>query len=218
MKHSIAIVDDHILIAKALSGIIENFKQFEVLYECENGKVLQEKLQVKKNIPDIVLLDISMPVMDGFATALWLKEMHPQILIMALSMQDDEQSLIKMIRSGAKGYLLKNVHPAELEKALNTLVKNGAYYPDWAASKIINSISSESSANTNAINFTEREKEFLQYTVTEMSYKEIAEKMFCSPRTVESYRDSLFEKLGLKTRVGLAVYAMKNGFANSAEL
>jgi DNA-binding NarL/FixJ family response regulator len=213
MQHTIAIVDDHILIAKALSGIIENFKQFEVLYECENGKVLQEKLQLKKNVPDIVLLDISMPVMDGFATAQWLKETHPEILIMALSMQDDEQSLIKMIRSGAKGYLLKNVHPAELEKALNGLIKNGSYYPDWATSKVFNSLSAAASVNNNAVSFTAREKEFLQYTVTEMSYKEISEKMFCSPRTVESYRDSLFEKLGLKTRVGLAVYAMKNGFA-----
>jgi DNA-binding NarL/FixJ family response regulator len=214
MKHSIAIVDDHILIAKALSGIIENFKQFEVLYECENGKALQEKLLVKKNIPDIVLLDISMPVMDGFETAQWLKETHPQILIMALSMQDDEQSLIKMIKSGAKGYLLKNVHPAELEKALDGLVKNGSYYPDWATSKVFMSLGAETTKNTVAINITEREKEFLQYTVTEMGYKEIAEKMFCSPRTVESYRDALFEKLGLKSRVGLAVYAIKNGFAN----
>jgi DNA-binding NarL/FixJ family response regulator len=213
MQQSIAIVDDHILIAKALTGIIENFTQFEVLYECENGKALQEKMLVKKNIPDIVLLDISMPVMDGFATAQWLKETHPEVLILALSMQDDEQSLIKMIRSGAKGYLLKNVHPAELEKALNALVKNGSYYPDWAASKIINSISAVPSANNNSISFTNREKEFLQFTVTEMSYKEIAEKMFCSPRTIESYRDSLFEKLGLKTRVGLAVFAIKNGFA-----
>lgn len=213
MKHSIAIVDDHILIAKALSSIIENFKDFEVLYECENGKMLQEKFKSKKNIPDIVLLDISMPVMDGFETAQWLREMHPQVLIMALSMQDDEQSLIKMIRGGAKGYLLKNVHPLELEKALNSLVKNGSYYPDWATSKVFTSLSSSSSTKTEPINITEREKEFLQYSITEMSYKEIAEKMFCSPRTVESYRDALFEKLGLKTRVGLAVYAMKNGFA-----
>ena len=214
MQHTIAIVDDHILIAKALSGIIENFKQFEVLYECENGKMLQEKLLVKKNIPDIVLLDISMPVMDGFETATWLKEIHPEILVIALSMQDDEQSLIKMIKCGAKGYLLKNVHPTELEKALNALVKNGSYYPDWATSKVFNSLSAEPKANANAVNITEREKEFLQYTITEMGYKEIAEKMFCSPRTIESYRDSLFEKLGLKTRVGLAVYAMKNGFGS----
>jgi len=212
MRHSIAIIDDHLLIAKALSGIIENFKQYEVLYECENGMTLQEKFKVKKNIPDIVLLDISMPVMDGFETAKWLKENHPAVLIMALSMQDDEQSLIKMIKNGARGYLLKNVHPAELEKALGALVTNGFYYPDWATSKVFLSISTESSTKEKNIDITEREKELLLYSVTEMSYKEIAEKMFCSPRTVESYRDSLFEKLGLKTRVGLAVFAIKNGF------
>jgi DNA-binding NarL/FixJ family response regulator len=214
MINSIAIIDDHILIAKALTGIIENFKQFEVLYECENGKVLQEKLAIKKNIPDIVLLDISMPIMDGFETAKWLKENHPQVLIMALSMQDDEQSLIKMIKNGANGYLLKNVHPAELEKALDALVKNGNYFPDWATSKVFMSLSNEAKPVVNNVHITEREKEFLQYSVTEMSYKEIAEKMFCSPRTVESYRDALFEKLDLKTRVGLAVYAMKNGYSN----
>jgi DNA-binding NarL/FixJ family response regulator len=214
MTHSIAIIDDHILIAKAITGIIENFKQFNVLYECENGKVLIEKLKVKKNIPDIVLLDISMPIMDGFATAEWLRDNHPQILVMALSMQDDEQSLIKMVKAGAKGYLLKNVHPTELEKGLDALVKNGTYFPEWAASKVFMSLSKPSINNDN-FSITEREKEFLQYSITEMSYKEIAEKMFCSPRTVESYRDSLFEKLDLKSRVGLAVFAMKNGYANN---
>jgi DNA-binding NarL/FixJ family response regulator len=213
MKHSIAIVDDHILIAKTLSGIIENFAAFEVLYECENGKVLQERMAIKSNVPGIVLLDISMPVMDGFETAQWLREFHPGVLIMALSMQDDEQSLIKMIKSGANGYLLKNVHPAELEKALDALVKNGCYYPGWATSKVFASLGATASTQADAIKITEREKEFLRYSVTEMSYKEIAEKMFCSPRTVESYRDALFEKLELKTRVGLAVYAMKNGYA-----
>jgi DNA-binding NarL/FixJ family response regulator len=212
MINSIAIIDDHILIAKALTGIIENFKQFNVLYECENGKALQEKCLVQNNIPDIVLLDISMPVMDGFETAAWLKETHPEVLIMALSMQDDEQSLIKMIKCGAKGYLLKNVHPTELEKALDALVKNGSYFPDWATSKVFMSLTNDKTDAKNIIQITAREKEFLQYSITEMSYKEIAEKMFCSPRTVESYRDSLFEKLDLKTRVGLAVYAMKNGY------
>jgi DNA-binding NarL/FixJ family response regulator len=212
MKHNIVIVDDHILIAKALTGIIENFKQFNVLYECENGKALQEKFSAKKNIPDIVLLDISMPIMDGFETAAWLKENHPQVLIMALSMQDDEQSLITMIKAGANGYLLKNVHPLELEKALNSLVINGSYYPDWATSKVFSSLS-KPAIEKNKYALTEREVEFLKYTVSEMSYKEIAEKMFCSPRTVESYRDSLFEKLDLKTRVGLAVFALKNGYA-----
>jgi DNA-binding NarL/FixJ family response regulator len=212
MKYTIAIADDHLLIAKAISSIIHDFKNFEVLYEVENGMALKEKLAVKQHVPDIVLLDISMPVMDGFATAQWLKEHHPEILILALSMQDDDESLIKMIKAGARGYLHKNVHPAELEKALETLVSKGMYYPDWATSRVFMKLAAPEKPDAlKGINFTEREKEFLQYTVTEMSYKEIAEKMFCSPRTVESYRDSLFEKLELKTRVGLAVFAMKNG-------
>jgi DNA-binding NarL/FixJ family response regulator len=211
MKNSIVIVDDHILIAKALHSIICNFNQFEVLYECENGKELQGKFSSKMNVPDIVLLDISMPIMDGFETAKWLKENHPNVLIMALSMQDDEQSLIKMIKNGAKGYLLKNAHPTELETALNSLLKNGYYYPDWAANKLFTNINN-SAFNESEVSFSEREKEFLKYTVTELTYKEIADKMFCSPRTVEGYRDNLCLKLELKSRVGLAVFAIKNGF------
>jgi DNA-binding NarL/FixJ family response regulator len=211
MKKTIVIVDDHILIAQALKGIIENFENFEVLYECENGKELQEKFKLKKPIPDVVLLDVSMPIMDGFETAKWLKEKHPEVLIMTLSMQNDDQSVIKMIKSGSNGYLLKNTHPVELEKALNRLLNDGYYYPDWA-SKIVFTSLGEKNTTTETIKLTEREREFLKYTITEMSYKEIAGKMFCSPRTVESYRDSLFEKLELKTRVGLAVFALKNGF------
>ncbi|WP_298393624.1 response regulator transcription factor [Flavobacterium sp.] len=212
MKHSIVIVDDHVLIAKALRGIIANFVDFEVLYECENGKELQDKFKSQSTIPNIVLLDISMPIMNGFDTALWLKENHPDVLVMALSMQDDDESVIKMIKNGAKGYLLKNTHPADLEKALKSLVTNGYFYPEWAASKVFASIGSPLKSNEAVISITDREKEFLKYSVTEMNYKEIAEKMFCSPRTVESYRDNLFEKLELKSRVGLAVYAIKNGF------
>ena len=176
MQKSIVIVDDHILIAKALTGIIENFKQYNVLYECENGKALQNKLLIKKNMPDIVLLDISMPIMDGFETAAWLTENYPQILIMALSMQDDEQSVIKMIKAGAKGYLLKNVHPLELEKVLNGIVKNGFYYPEWTTSKVFTALANESKTTADYINITDREKEFLQYSCTEFTYKEIGEK------------------------------------------
>lgn len=211
MKKSIVIVDDHILIAKALSAIIANFNNFEVLYECENGKELINRFEQNSKVPDIVLLDVSMPVMDGFETASWLKENYPDILVMALSMQDDETSVIKMVQNGASGYLLKNTHPSELEKALTTLIDNGYFYPDWAAKKIFKNICSSAKKDDDKVHITDREKEFLKYVTTEMSYKEIGEKMFCSPRTVESYRDSLFEKLELKTRVGLAVYAIKNG-------
>ncbi|MDN3677458.1 response regulator transcription factor [Flavobacterium paronense] len=211
MKNTIAIVDDHILIAQALKGIISKFENFEVIFECENGKELIHKIKALKTVPNIVMLDISMPEMNGFETALWLKESYPEIKIMVLSMQNDEQSVIKMIRNGAKSYLLKNTHPRDLEMALNKLVQDGFFYPDWASKIIYSNMNGTTSSSISKL--TEREKEFLKYTITEMSYKEIAELMCCSPRTVESYRDNLFEKLELKTRVGLAVYALKNGFS-----
>ncbi len=210
VKKTIAIVDDHILIAQAIKGIIANFENFETISECENGQELIDKINTHEIMPDIVLLDISMPIMDGFETANWLQKNHPDILIMVLSMQNDEQSVIKMVKNGAKSYLLKNSHPRELESALHKLVENGFYYPEWASKIIFSSINKNT--NNALSKLTEREKEFLKYTITEKSYKEIAELMFCSPRTVESYRDNLFEKLNLKSRVGLAVYAIKNGY------
>ena len=211
MKKTIVIVDDHFLIGKALRSIISNFKNFEVLYECENGKELQKKFKLKTDIPHIVLLDISMPIMDGFETATWLSKNHPNVLIMALTMQDDEDSVIKMIKNGSKGYLLKNAHPTELEAALNSLVEKGSYYPDWVTNTLCNHLTQNQSETKSDIDFSDREKEFLKYVATEMTYKEIAIKMFCSPRTVEGYRDNLFEKLDLKSRVGLVVFAIKNG-------
>lgn len=211
MNHSIVIVDDHLLIAKAISSIIEQFKNYSVLYESENGSDLVERFRVKTNIPDMVLLDISMPVMNGFETAAWLKEHHPAIKVMALTMQGDDDSLIRMIKAGATGYLNKNVHPSELEKALDAISEKGFYYPDWATSRVLHTLANEGTMAERNIKLTAREIEFLKYCCTELTYKEIGEKMFCSARTVESYRDSLFEKLNVKTRVALALYAVKTG-------
>ena len=147
MKNTIAIVDDHILIAQALKGIISKFENFEVIFECENGKELIHKIETLKTVPNIVMLDISMPEMNGFETALWLKESYPEIKIMVLSMQNDEQSVIKMIRNGAKSYLLKNTHPRDLEMALNKLVQDGFFYPDWASKIIYSNMSGTNSSS-----------------------------------------------------------------------
>jgi DNA-binding NarL/FixJ family response regulator len=210
MTYKIVVVDDHLLIAKAISSIIEGFSGFEVLYEAENGKVLMDKFKVRVNIPDIVLMDISMPIMNGFETTQWLTDNYPDIQVMALSVQDDDDSLIKMIKAGAKGYLHKNVHPAELETALKTLIDKGMYFPAWATSKVFMNISrKEEKKITGEVKLNERETEFMSYVCTELTYKEIADRMSCSPRTVEGYRDALFEKLNVKTRVGLAMYIVK---------
>lgn len=210
MQYSLVIVEDHLLIAKAIANIIDSFKNYKVLYEADNGLALIEKFKQQKNIPDIVLLDISMPKMDGYETARWLQQNHPAIQVMALTMQNEEQALIKMIKAGAKGFLHKNIHPAELEQALDFLIDKGYYFPDWATGKILNNISNPESNIEKPVVFTPNEIKFLQYAATELTYKEIGEKLFCSSRTVEGYRDALFEKLGLKTRIGLVVYAIKN--------
>ncbi|MFN3851482.1 MAG: response regulator [Spirosomataceae bacterium] len=211
MTYKIVIVDDHLLIAKAISSIIDGFRGFEVLYEADNGESLIKKFNVPINIPDIILMDISMPIMDGFETTQWLTDNYPEISVIALSVQDDEESLIKMIKAGAKGYLHKNVHPTELENALRTLIDKGMYFPSWATSRVfMNMARKESPQNLKTLKISERELEFLKYVCTELTYKEIADRMNCSPRTVEGYRDALFDKLEVKTRVGLAMYAVKN--------
>jgi DNA-binding NarL/FixJ family response regulator len=210
MSRSIAIVDDHTLIAEALAGIIDKFRNYQVLYEVDNGKALVEQFRNAKNIPDIVLLDINMPVMDGFETAQWLTQHHPHVRILALSMQDQEETLLKMIRCGARGYLLKNVHPSELEKALDNVIEKGYFYPDWVTHKVLQNIAGEKSASKVLPKLNDREMEFLKYAVTELTYKEIADKMCCSPRTVETYRDNLFEKFNVKSRVSLVISALKN--------
>lgn len=216
MKIKVAIVDDHRLIAKAIGSIINDFTDFEVIYEAENGSDLLQKLTTVFVQPTIVLLDVSMPVMNGIQTAEWLQKNRPDIKIMALSVQDDEETLLAMIKNGAKGYLHKNVHPDELETALKALINHGVYFPSWASTKIANSLlsgnSTEKVQQDKYEELSAREIEFLSFVCLELTYKEIADKMCCSPRTVEGYRDSLFEKLDLHTRVALALFAVKNGY------
>jgi len=211
MQHSIVIVEDHLLIAKAITNIIEGFNAYKVIYEVENGKELITRIGEPGNVPEIILLDISMPLMDGYETAKWLTEHYPGVLVMALTMRNEDEALIKMIKSGAKGFLHKNIHPAELELALNTLVEKGHYFPDWATGKLLNNIANDDKSAADKVQLTAKEIEFLQYAATELTYKEIGEKLYCSPRTVEGYRDALFEKLDLRTRIGLVVYGIRNG-------
>src|SRR6185437_2783794 len=137
--------------------------------------------------------------------------------ILALSTMDADTAIIKMIKSGAKGYILKDAEPAELQMAFDEVLNRGYFYNDFVSRKVLNAVSrltDEKNTTATFANLTPRETEFLKYSCTEMTYKEIADKMFVNVRTVEGYRDSLCEKLDLKTRVGLAMYAIKNGIAS----
>jgi len=202
----IVIVDDHTLLSQAISGLVNSFNDFEVLYTCKNGQEFLEQVRFENNRPDIVLMDVNMPIMDGIETTAYLKENFPEILVLALSVEEEDHTIIKMIRAGAKGYLLKDTEKSVLENALKEISKNGYYHTNTVSKLLVKSLDKN---NKDALR--DREIEFIKHACTEMTYNEIASVMFLSPKTVQGYRDSVFSKLNLKNRTGLVIYALKNG-------
>jgi DNA-binding NarL/FixJ family response regulator len=207
-EHTVVIVDDHLLLSGSLEKLINSFDGFSVLYHACNGKELQQKLKIHNERPDIILLDINMPVMDGFETVAWLTENHPEINVLALSMEDDEKVILKMLRKGAKGYLLKDIHPDRLKIALQEVMERGYYHSEKVAATLLHSI--QPSYKNEEVKFKQNELTFLQLACSEMTYKEIADVMSLSPKTIDGYRQELFNRLHIKNRVGLVIYALKN--------
>ena len=208
---TIALADDHVLLRRGLASLVQNLG-YSVLFEADHGKELTEKLQTGPE-PDLVLLDINMREMDGYDTARWIREYKPLIKVLALSMYDDEAAGIRMLKNGARGYILKDAEPAELKAAIDAVLQKGFYYSEMVTGRLLHSIAGDDTqeATHALLNLSDRETTFLKLACTEMSYKEIAAEMHLSPRTIDGYRDALFEKLGLKTRTGLVVYAIRNG-------
>lgn len=209
-RTTVAITDDHSLLRNALAKMVNTFDGYSVSFEADNGKDLKQKI-VTLGRPDIVMLDVNMPQMDGFETAQWLHKSHPQIKILALSMLSDEKSIIKMFRLGAKGYLLKNTEPEELKNALDSLVAKDVYLSDYVSGKLVSGLHQGVIETEKEIVLNETEREFLRWSCSELAYREIAEKMNVSARTVDDYRQSLFTRLNVHSRVGLVMYAIKNG-------
>jgi DNA-binding NarL/FixJ family response regulator len=204
-KILIAIVDDHTLFRNGVAGLMSEFDELEVIFEAENGQQMQNAL-AKHALPDVVLMDINMPVMDGYDATAWLKKNYPQVKVLALSMFEDDKAVIKMIRNGASGYVLKESKPAELLEAIKTIYAKGVYINELVSGKLIRSLTAEE----DSLDFSKKELEFLRLCCSELTYKEIADKMFVSPRTIDNYREALFLKLNLKSRTGLVLYAIQN--------
>ena len=203
-KIRIAIVDDHTLFRNGVASLMSEFDELQVVFEAENGHQLQEAL-AKHGLPDVVLMDINMPVMDGYEATAWLKKDYPQVKVLALSMFEDDQAVIKMIRCGACGYVLKESKPRDLLEAIKTIHTKGVYINEMVSGKLIRSVTDDEDAE-----ITKKELDFLKYCCSELTYKEIADKMNVSPRTVDNYREALFLKLNLKSRTGLVLYAIQN--------
>lgn len=210
MPALIAIADDHHLVAAALSDLVRKFENYDVLLVAENGQDLLDKLASATQLPDIVLLDVTMPVMDGFETAIQLQRLYPAIRILALSMDDREEQIVRMVRNGARGYLLKGCRRAELRQALDEIMSKGFYYSELLTTNLINHLNApEENGQSPTFNLNARELEFLTIACSELTYTEIADKMCVSPRTVDGYREAVFQKMNVKTRVGMVLVAMK---------
>lgn len=210
--YKVILADDHILLRDALAGLINSFDECKVIAVAGNGTELIKQIE-EGNYPDLVLLDLNMPVMDGYDTAKWLQHNHPGIKIITLTMYDSEIALIRLLQLGVRGFLKKDIHPAELKTAILSVADNGYYYSHNTTGKLASFFqrnhTSQSSIEKALLN--ETEIEFLKMASTDLTYKAIAQKMHMTPRAIDGYRDCLFDKLDIKSRVGLAIYAVKNG-------
>lgn len=207
-NYSVVVVDDHTLLSQAIQTMVNTFEKFEVLYTCKNGQELVEKFSSSsKNIPDIVLMDINMPILNGIETTEWIQKKYPGVNVMALSVEDDDKTVLKMLKAGAIGYLLKDTEKSILEKALIEIAENGFYHSKNVTNLLMKSISGNGEEE---IVLKEKELIFLKMACTELTYKEIADRMCLSPKTIDGYRNNLFIKLNVKNRVGLVMYAIKN--------
>ena len=204
--YNVIVVDDHVLLAQGIAGLVNSFGEFNVVKVFENGQQLIDDLEKNRIKVDIVLMDVKMPILNGIETTKILKEKYPDMKVLALSVEDEENTIIKMLKAGAKGYLLKDVDKEILYRGLIELINNGFYHTKEVSSILMNS----SSKTSDKIELKDREIEFLKYVCKEMTYKEIAASMFLSPKTIDGYRDVLFEKLQTKNRIGLVIYAIKH--------
>lgn len=206
-KINIAIVDDHTLLRKGIVSLMKEFEELNILFEAGNGEQMIEMLK-RNELPDVVLMDINMPGIDGYGATSWLREKYHQVKVLALSMFDDEKSIVGMIKSGACGYVLKDTKPSDLLEAIKMAHREGFYLNELVSGKLIHSIKNGKTMPM----LSDRELEFIKLCCSELTYKEIADVMFVSPRTVDNYRESLFLKLSLKSRTGLVLYCIQNHF------
>ncbi|MBD2753438.1 response regulator transcription factor [Spirosoma validum] len=211
MFTSVAIVDDHVLLAQALSDLVQKYEGYNVLFVAENGLELVTHLK-RKQIPDLIVLDLNMPEMDGFEVAQYIQRNHPDVKIIALSMFDKEEQVARMVRLGVRGYLLKGCRPSEFKLALDDVSKKGFHYSEFLTNKLIRNLKPGESTSDIAIpQLNEREIKFLQLARSELTYVAIADIMCLSPRTIDGYREVLFQKLNVKSRTGMVLEALRLG-------
>jgi DNA-binding NarL/FixJ family response regulator len=210
---NLAIADDHKIFRNGLKATLEDCPDFNLLIEASNGKELIGQLAT--HTPDVILMDIKMPEMDGMQTTAYIQQHFKQVKVLALSMHNEDKYIVDMMKAGASGYLLKNAEPEEIIEAILTVYNKGFYFNEHLSVTLIKQLVGPSSSPENAgqqsVDLNDREIEVLKLVCQEHSNQEIADKIFLSVRTVEGYRARLFEKTGSKNLVGLVIFAIKKG-------
>lgn len=202
----IGVVDDHQLFRKGLIQLIQFLgNEYNVAISAANGKELLDQLQPNE-LPDLVLLDIEMPEMNGYDTARVLQSNYPSIKVITITMNEEEASLIKMLKLGVRGFLNKDVDPNELKRAMDAVITKGYHYTDRLTGRLISILQNDEEEPQ----ISENERIFIKLACSQDPYKVIADKMCLSIKTIDGYRANLFEKLNVKTRVGLVMYAIKH--------
>lgn len=204
----IAIADDHAIFRQGIITIAKKYG-FQVVAEGDNGQELLDEIAILPQPPDVCILDINMPLMNGYTTLEAIRQRWPAVRVLALSMHEGELPIIRMLSGGANGYLPKDCSPRELKKAIETVVAEGFYHSELVDAHLLRA--AEGGGLPQVPRITEKEQTFLSWCCRDMSYKEIAEQMGISPRTAESYAEILCGKLGVRSRIGLVIAAMQMG-------
>jgi len=214
-KIKIAIADDYKIFREGLKVSLSQDDNLQFLLEAENGEDLLKAIDSKQ--PDVIIMDLKMPIMDGMEATQLVRKKYPGIKVLVVSMYEDDKFIIHLMEIGANGYLLKNAEPDEIRKAIYTVHENGYYFNDLVNKALLKKLvlknNIKPSFNEN-VELTERELEVLKLICEEKTAAEIAKQIFLSPRSVEGIRQRLIEKIGVRNTAGIVMFAVKNGLAD----
>ena len=214
-KIKIAIADDYKIFREGLKVGLSADENFEVIFEADNGEDLLKALETAT--PDVIIMDLKMPIMDGMEATIAVRKKYPAIKVLVVTMYDDDKFIIHLMENGANGYLLKNTEPDEIRKSIYSVHENGYYFNDVVNKALLKKLvlknNLKPSFNQN-VELTERELEVLKLICEEKTAAEIAKDIFLSPRSVEGIRQRLIEKVGVRNTAGLVMFAVKNNMVD----
>ncbi|MET6997173.1 response regulator transcription factor [Chitinophaga defluvii] len=210
----VAIADDHKIFRSGVINTLIPYENINVVFEAEDGEHLLQHLE--QQMPDVILMDLKMPNMDGIAATIKVREKYPQVKIIILTMYEDDNFIVHLIEHGANAYLLKNAEPEEIYEAICTTHDKGFYFNENVNLALLKKVLHKNKQQikptlSNEIQLNEREVEVLRMICNERTTQEISEEIYLSPRTVEGIRQKLLEKINVKNSVGLVLYAFRNG-------